>query len=31
MPAGALDELKLRFNSSKTPDGSNLGEYYQIL
>jgi len=27
-----LDELKLMsFNSSKTPAGSNLGEYYQIL
>jgi len=26
-----LDELKLSFNSSKTPAGSYLGEYYQIL
>jgi hypothetical protein len=27
----ATDELKLRFNSSMTPAGSNLGEYYQKL
>jgi len=26
-----LDELKRSFNSSKTPAGSYLGEYYQIL
>jgi len=26
-----LDELKLRFNSSKTPAGSIFGEHYQIL
>jgi len=26
-----LDELKLRFNSSKTAAGGKLGEYYQIL
>jgi len=26
-----LDELKRSFNSSKTPAGNNLGEYYQIL
>jgi hypothetical protein len=42
LPAGVLDELKLRFildvdelkrslNSSKTPAGSNVGEHYQIL
>jgi hypothetical protein len=30
-PAGVLDELKLRFNSSKTPAGSNLREHYKIL
>jgi hypothetical protein len=31
--AGVMDELKLlcTFNSSKTPAGSNFGEYYQIL
>jgi len=29
--SGVLDELKRSFNSSKTPAGSNLGEYYQIL
>jgi hypothetical protein len=26
-----MDELNLRFNSSMTPAGSNLGEYYQKL
>jgi hypothetical protein len=26
-----MDELKLSFNSSKTPAGSYLGEYYQML
>ena len=31
LPAGVLDELNLLFNSSKTPAGSILGEYYQIL
>ena len=31
MLAGVFDELKLRFNSSKTPAGSNLGEHYKIL
>jgi hypothetical protein len=31
LPAGVLDKLKFCFNSSKTPAGSNLGEYYQIL
>jgi len=31
LPAGALDDLKLRSNSSKTPAGSSLGEHYQIL
>ena len=29
--AGVLDESKLRFNSSKAPAGSNLGEHNQIL
>jgi len=28
---GVLDELKLRFNSPRTPPSSNLGEYHQIL
>jgi hypothetical protein len=31
LPAGVMDELKLSFNSSKTPVGSYLGEYYQML
>jgi hypothetical protein len=31
LPDGVLDEVKRSFNSSKTPAGSNLGEYYQIL
>jgi hypothetical protein len=37
LPAGVMDELKLKlqssfiFNSSMTPAGSNLGEYYQKL
>jgi hypothetical protein len=33
LPAGVKNELELQnsFNSSKTPVGSNLGEYNQIL
>jgi hypothetical protein len=31
LPAAVMDELELLSNSSKTPAGSNLGEYYQIL
>jgi hypothetical protein len=31
LPAGVLDELESSYNLSKTPAGSNLGEYYQIL
>jgi hypothetical protein len=31
LPAGVMDELKMSFDSSKTPAGSNLGEYYQKL
>jgi len=33
LPASVSDKLELlcSFNSSKTPAGSNLGEYYQIL
>jgi hypothetical protein len=26
-----MDELELRFNSSMTPEGSDIGEYYQML
>jgi hypothetical protein len=26
LPAGVMDEMKLRFNSSMTPAGSDLGE-----
>jgi hypothetical protein len=29
--AGVMDELKLRLNSSMTPAGKNLAEYYQKL
>jgi hypothetical protein len=31
MPAGVMDELELRSNSSMTPGGSDIGEYYQML
>jgi hypothetical protein len=31
LPVGTMAELERSFNSSKTPAGSNLGEYYQIL
>jgi hypothetical protein len=31
LPVGVMDELELRFNSSMTPDGSDLDEYYQML
>jgi hypothetical protein len=31
LPAGVIDELELRFNSSMTPAGSDIGEYYQML
>jgi hypothetical protein len=30
-PKHVLDGLKLRFKTSMTPAGSNLGEHYQIL
>jgi hypothetical protein len=29
--SGVMDELKLHFNSSMTPAGSNMCEYYQKL
>jgi len=29
--AGVMEELKLRFNPSMTPVGSDLSEYYQML
>jgi hypothetical protein len=31
LPAGVMDELELHSNSSMTPAGSDIGEYYQIL
>jgi hypothetical protein len=31
LPVGTMGELERSFNSPKTPVGSNLGEYYQIL
>jgi hypothetical protein len=31
LPAGVMDELELSSNSSMTPAGSNIGEYYQML
>jgi hypothetical protein len=31
LPAGVMDELTLSFNSSMTPAGSSLDEYYQKL
>jgi hypothetical protein len=31
LPAGVMDELKFRFNSSMTSAGSDIGDYYQKL
>jgi hypothetical protein len=31
LPAGVMDELELRSNSSMTSAGSDIGEYYQML
>jgi hypothetical protein len=31
LPAGVMDELELSSNSSMTPAGSDIGEYYQML
>jgi hypothetical protein len=31
LPAGVMDELKLLFNLSMTPAGSDIGDYYQML
>jgi hypothetical protein len=31
LPAGVMDELERSFNSSMTPAGSDIGEYYQML
>jgi hypothetical protein len=31
LPAGVMDEMELRFISSMTPAGSNIGGHYQKL
>jgi len=31
LQTGVMDELELRSNSSITPAGSDIGEYYQML
>jgi hypothetical protein len=31
LPAGVTDELTLSSNSTMTPAGSDIGEYYQVL
>jgi hypothetical protein len=31
LPAGVMDEFERISNSSMTPAGSDLGEYYQML
>jgi hypothetical protein len=31
LPVGVMDELELRFNSSMTPAGRDIGKYYQML
>jgi len=31
LPAGIMDEMEVRSNSSMTPAGGDFGEYYQML